>query len=398
MEKNPGHYFMTWTKQESALSIPLDRMDQFHFFYKKQKWLDLSSISYQASFGHKNKIITRAMNEQMKAFSLASPKHIFSLKNIVSKKLLLKAGKIHDYKCFYTQSGSEGIENALKMARQISGRPIVLSLKSSYHGATMGALSVTGDWRNKNHLLPNQWRKYLPDPQNDPNGEKLESFFQKIRPEKVAAVCLESITGGNGVFSPTKKWWNKLKKLMKKHEIKLILDEVVCAPHRTGPFFGFQNLTGVKADFIVMAKAISGGYFPIGCLLVSKKLAQHYDKNVLSCGLTNYAHPIGLSAINAVLDLVSQKEFLIKKNNNEKILSDFIKNGLNQNKVSASRRFGMLAAIDIKNKKLKQEDFLKKGIFIAVQNNRLILAPPLNIGTKLLQNGLCLLGKIIDDN
>jgi 4-aminobutyrate aminotransferase-like enzyme len=115
-------YFITWTSQNDALTIPLERVNNDYFFDKDNKWLNLSSISYQASFGLKNSKILNAIKKQMSEFSLASPKQTFQLKQEVSTRLIEKTGS--KYKCFFTLSGSEGIENALKMARQITGRKV----------------------------------------------------------------------------------------------------------------------------------------------------------------------------------------------------------------------------------------------------------------------------------
>lgn len=396
MKNNKRPYFVTWTKQNDALTLPLDKMDQFHFIGNKRKWLDLSSISYQASFGHKNKNIINAMKKQMDEFPIASPKHVFKLKDEVSLKIIKAAGKVGGYKCFYTQSGSEGIENALKMARQLSGKPLILSLKNSYHGATMAALSITGDWRHENHLLPDQWRKHLPDPQKDLDGRKLEDFLSKLGNQKLAGVCLETITGGNGVFSPSKAWWKKLNQLKRKMGFYLICDEVVCAPYRTGNFFGFHQYSDVHPDFIVTAKAMTGGYFPLGCLLVSDKLAKYYDENILSFGLTNYAHPIGLAACNAVIDYTLTNEFLEIKEENEGIFDSFF-NSLDKSKVKGTRAFGLLGAIDLKENSITQKDFLNNDLYVAVQKNRAILAPPINMTPSLLKKGLKKLAGLIHE-
>lgn len=389
-------YFVTWTKQNDALTLPLDKMDQFHFIASKKKWLDLSSISYQASFGHKNKKILTAMKKQMDDFPVASPKHTFKLKEEVSKEILKVVGKADNYKCFYTQSGSEGIENALKMARQLSGKPLILSLKNSYHGATMAALSITGDWRHDNHLLPDQWRKHLPDPQKDLDGKKLEEFLLKLDKRKLAAICLETITGGNGVFSPSKEWWKKLMQLKNKLGFYLICDEVVCAPYRTGKFFGYHQYSSVKPDFIVTAKAMTGGYFPLGCLLVSEKLASYYNENILSFGLTNYAHPIGLAACKSVLEYVKTNEFLDIKEENEINFKNFF-DSLDHKIIKGTRSFGLLGAIDLRKNTITQRDFLNNNLYIAVQNNRAILAPPINMTPSLLKKGLRSVARIIHE-
>lgn len=385
-------YFITWTKQDGALTLPLDRVDQDYFYSGKKKWLNLSSISYQASFGMNNKSILNEMKKQMDKFSLASPKQTFKLKQTVSEELIERTKG--NYKCFYTQSGSEGIENALKMARQISGKKIILSQARSYHGATMGSLAITGDWRHEEHLLPLEWTKKIPDPQEDPEGEKLEAFVREVGPSHIAAICVETITGGNGVYAPSSKWYKKLMELKKLYGFYIILDEVVCAAHRTGPFMGFHNFRGLKPDFIVTAKAMTGGYFPLGVLLVSDNLAKFYDQEILSCGLTNYGHPLGLAALKAVLKITKTSRFKDGIDARQKILKEFLremrKNGL------VTRQHGLLAAIELNNKVLAT-DLFQNGIYGAIQNDTLILAPSLVMSTSTFKRGLSALGDIINE-
>lgn len=385
-------YFITWTSQNSATTLPLEKVDQNYFYAKNKKWLNLSSISYQASFGLKNKTIIDAISRQAKSFSMASPKHTFSLKRDVSRVLSKRTGG--NFKCFFVQSGSEGIENALKMARQYSGKKLILAQKNSYHGATMGALSATGDWRNDNHLLPRQWTKRFPSPQEDPTAEKLAKIILKLGPENIAALCMETITGGNGVFIPSQQWFTNLGNLLKKHKILLILDEVVCAGHRTGPFFGFQNYKGLKPDIIVTAKAMTGGFFPLGVVLVSPKVAQFYNENTLSCGLTNYGHPLGLAALEAVLNITKETKF---KSHLKKIENEFslFFNRLTERNIT-NRHIGMLGAIEIGDH-IKLQDILERGLYCGLQNKRIILAPHLNMPLATLKKGLQVLEELLYD-
>ncbi|MCF8059846.1 MAG: aminotransferase class III-fold pyridoxal phosphate-dependent enzyme [Bacteriovoracaceae bacterium] len=385
-------YFITWTSQEKAQTLPLDKVDNDFFYGKGIKWLNLSSISYQASFGLKNTTILKAIKSQMDEFSLASPKHTYQLKEEVSKRLISKTGS--GFKCFFTLSGSEGIENALKIARQFTKKKIILSQKNSYHGSTMGALAITGDWRQENHLLPRQWTKYFPAPATDPSGEKLEALILKIGPDNIAGICIETITGGNGVFIPPSSWYKAVAKIQKNYNILLILDEVVCAAHRTGPFFGFQNYKNVQPDLIVTAKAMTGGYFPQGVLFVSQKISKYYDKSTLSCGLTNYGHPLGLAAMKAVLDLTEEESFKKKVQKNVEIFTDFF-NALKLCEIDC-RHIGLLGAIEMNNK-IKLKDLLDSGIYAGIQNGRIILAPNLLIPSKVLTKGLNDLGMVIHD-
>jgi taurine--2-oxoglutarate transaminase len=384
-------YFFTWTAQKKALKIPLEKSGQFHFTSGNKDIIDMSSLSYQASFGLRNQKITRAMKKQMELFSLASPKHTFALKQRVSDRLCRKASQLpskkRDYRCFFTQSGSESVENALKMARQITGKNYILCQQNSYHGSTLGALSATGDWRNQNHLSLSQYTLRIPGPLNDPMGSKIEAIIKKNIKKGIAAFCLETITGGNGVIIPSIQWYAKVQDLCKKYKILLILDEVVCGAHRTGPFFGHQNYRKLKPDFICLAKAITGGYFPMGAVLVKEKLAKYYHTNTLSCGLTNYGHPLGLAAVDAVMDITEQVTFQKKLNRNIKELTLFKERLLSCSHILNVRQVGLLMAVET-SRPFKTEDFLENGIFVAVQKGAIIIAPALTMPTKTLKEGL----------
>jgi len=386
-------YFFTWSSQKAALKIPLESAENFGFVSNGRTLTDMSSLSYQASFGLKNQKIIKEMTKQMQDFCLASPKNTFKLKEQVASKLSALASNNPskksraDYKVFFTQSGSESIENALKMSRQISGKKYILAQKNSYHGASLGALSVTGDWRNKSPLSLSQYTIRVPSPQDDPQAKQLALLIEQSKKKGIAAICLETITGGNGVFIPSKGWYKEVQRLCKENDIHLILDEVVCAAHRTGPFFGFQNYPLLKPDFICLAKALTGGYFPLGAVLVHKKLASYYDDNVLSCGLTNYAHPIGLAASKAVLKICTGEQFKSKLERNIRILTNFQKSILSLESVITVRQIGMLMAIELKHP-ITAEAFIKEGLFVAVQNKRPIIAPPLNMNSKLLKSSL----------
>ncbi len=386
-------YFITWTKQKEAYTLELEAVSAHSFKDGKSNTLiDLSSMSYQASFGLKNKTITDAIKNQINQFSIALPKHTFPLKDKVANFLNEKAkrtspsGKILEtYKTFFTLSGAEGIENALKMARQVTGKNIILARKRSYHGATMGALSVTGDWRNEGHLLPRQWTVRIPGPDEDPKGELIESIILKHGAHKIAAFCLETVTGGNGVIIATPAYYKKVQALAKRYDIKIIMDEVVCGVYRTGTFFGIDHYPFLRPDFIVMAKALTGGFFPMGALLVNQKIAQYYDKNTLSCGLTNYAHPLGLAAIDAVLEISESKKFqenLSKINQQlESLASELKSNSF------IVRQMGALMAIELPIN-VKQEQLISIGLYISIINQTMIVAPHLNMDLKLLATSL----------
>jgi taurine--2-oxoglutarate transaminase len=385
-------YYFTWTKQSDACQIPIDRCDDHHFYSGTKSYLDLSSISYQAAFGLNQQIIKEAIRKQLDHMPIASPKHVFDLKTRVSIDLLAKLGL--KGKIFYTVSGAESVENALKLARQIRKAKKVLVRKNCYHGATLGAMSITGDWRHDDHDTVDEWTVRIPDHLEDPNCHLLKKIINNEDPQTIAAFCLETIVGGNGVYQAPKSWYQEVQKLCDQHNIMLILDEVICGFGRTGTYFGFQHYPFLKPDFICLSKAITGGYVPFGALYTSEKVASYYQHKRLSAGLTNYAHPLGLAALDGVMKILNDDHFWTHL----KGLTDLLKKfalSLSAH-VKETRQCGVLMAIDLK-KGLSMQQLLNEGLYLIVQQDlqRVILAPALNIPHHQLEEGLQKLERII---
>ena len=370
----PHSFFIPWSKQKDNLFFEVDDF-QGPFFFDRQgnKIFDLASGSFHAGFGFNNSTIIEKITHQLKKNPTSFPKVISPLKERVSRRLLsfLKSeGRI-----FYTVSGAEAVENAAKMARIVTGRKIIAARKPSYHGATLGALSITGDWRRDGHIFFDDHILRLPEPKEDPHAKFTRDLIIKTGPESIAAFCLETISGANGVLIPPLSWWRGIEKICKDYNIKLILDEVICGFRRTGASFAFHHFS-LSPDFVCMAKGITGGYIPFGAVFVREDNARYFDLNTLSCGLTNYAHPLGLAALDAVLDIMEDDSFLKNVINLEKIFKQkIIKLSLNKN-INAVRMMGLLAALDLK-RDLHWQQFMKENIHLIIHNQRAVLAPSL---------------------
>ena len=173
-------FFMTWSKQKNASSFNITSNETYCFRTPEGKEiLDMSSTSYQASFGLKNSEICQAISNQLKEMPVTSPKAIWPNKINTTKKLLIEMN-LGEGKIFYTNSGSEAIENALKIARLVKKKNIVLSRRKSYHGATLGAVSITGDWRHDDPSTVDQWSAFIPEPDDDPNCEATEKIIVSL--------------------------------------------------------------------------------------------------------------------------------------------------------------------------------------------------------------------------
>lgn len=396
-----GHrnYFHTWTNQNNPKTIDLKKTFEWGYITKdNEKIYDLSSGSYHQSFGLQNDRLKDAIKAQLEDIAAVIPKAEFDLKDKVSKAFIERIGL--KGRIFYTLSGAESNENAMKIVRQATKREVILSCENSYHGATIGPLALSGDWRRDGLGTQVSGHAFIPNFYNDPDLLKTQEIINDLGPNNIAAICLETITGGNGVYIPTDEYFLKLDKICKKHGIKIILDEVVCGFSRTGKDFGFQNYK-IKPDLISFAKAISGGYFPFGATFVSEEIASYFDTEILSCGLTNAAHPIGLKVLEEVLNLTKEEEFKSLLLENIKTLTDFKEQLLKISNVKEIRNIGMLMAIELNEAKDMRdywEKCLDKGLFLNTTRNMLILCPYLNFPNNELVTCLNILKEIIKND
>lgn len=388
-------YFISWSKQKNASTIEIDSVDGVRIKTKDGLNLfDMTSISYQAHFGHNHPAIIKAIKEQLDTIPMSSPKGIYPGKNETTSALLRYMQK-PDGKIFYTTGGAETVENALKIARDVTKKKIILARANSYHGATLGALGATGDWRNPAHITPENWVVRFPEPTEADAIAKTREIILKAGPQNIAAFIIETITGGNGVFYGDQKWWDGISDLCREFNILLIMDEVVCGFHRTGKPFGYMHYN-VQPDMICLAKGITGGMVPFGALWTNRKIAEYYEENVLACGLTNYAHPLGVAAMRGVLSIVNDQQFQNHLIEVEKVFSQELSQFKNHSVVGDIRQKGMLAAVDIKHP-IEWKKFYKKGLYLVAHANRIILAPPLIIKEAELKEAMKLISDVLKE-
>ncbi|HEU4612307.1 MAG TPA: aminotransferase class III-fold pyridoxal phosphate-dependent enzyme, partial [Kofleriaceae bacterium] len=254
-----------------------------------------------------HKRIIEAIKRQADELCVSTPNAVFPAKVELAKRLLAMAGPGFT-KVFFTLGGSEANENALKIARLITGRFKNIARYRSYHGATMGALSLTGDWRRPplEPGLPGVVHVHDCYCQRCPFGKTLDTcsrecatnIGQTMRLEgkrSTAAVFLEPAAGSNGVLVPPPDYWPIVRKACDEDGALLVADEVLTGFGRTGKAFAHQHWD-VVPDLITVAKGLASGYATIGAVIVHERIAQYFNEHVLACGLTYYAHPVSCAA------------------------------------------------------------------------------------------------------
>jgi taurine--2-oxoglutarate transaminase len=307
---NDYPFFFTWTAQNAAKPLEITGGEGAWFTTADDgRWLDLGALAYQVHIGHGNKRVVEAIKRQADQLCISAPNAVYPAKVELAKRLLAMAGPgFAKGKVFFTLGGAEANENAIKIARLVTKRLKNVARYRSYHGASMGALSLTGDWRRAAVEPGIPGVVHVQDCYCDrcPFGKTVDTCNRECAsnigevmklegPRSVAAVFLEPVPGANGVLVPPPEYWPIVRKACDEEGALLVADEVLCGFGRTGKPFGFQHWN-VTPDLITVAKGMASGYATIGAVLVHERIAEHFEEHVLACGLTYYAHPTACAA------------------------------------------------------------------------------------------------------
>jgi taurine---2-oxoglutarate transaminase len=404
--------FYTWTAQRDA--VPLEIVGGSGARFRTAdggEWIDLGSVTWNAGLGHGHPAMLRALVAAAQRGLIAPPSGVFPDKVSAAERLAAVApAGLASGKVFFCLSGAEANENAVKMARQVTGRRKIVFRSRSYHGATLGMLSFSGDPRRKpfDPGLPDGvcWE----DPYSaTPHPDDLEALLLREGPDTVAAVLLEGVVGANGVRVPPPGYFRRIRQICDRFGVLYIDDEVLSGFGRTGRWFAIDR-DGVAPDLLTCAKGLTGGYAPGGAVVVSERIARHFEGATLSCGLTAYAHPLTCAAIAAAID-VYQQENLIQR-------ADRLGQGLGERlrAFATSRPYlrevrglGLLWALDLlepgssgpatpgRMARLREE-LQRQRLHLHKRDHQIFLAPPLVIGEADLDEGLVALGRALDES
>ncbi len=410
-------YFFTWAAQREAQALPLAGGEgAWYWLEDGSRWLDLGSFSYQVNLGHGERRIINAIRAQADQLCLATPNADFAAKRELAERLLALAPPGFS-KVFFTLGGAEANENALKIARMVTGRYKLVSRYRSYHGATMGALALTGDWRRPplEPALPGVIHALDCYCDRCPFGKRPDSCERECARHigdilalegqgSVAAVVLEPVPGANGVLVPPADYWPLVRSACDRDGALLIADEVLTGFGRTGTCFAVEHW-GVVPDIITCAKGLTGGYAPLGAVLVHERVASHFDTEVLACGLTSYAHPLGCAAGVAALKVYEEDALFARAAALEPVLLAELRAIEEQclPVVEHVRGIGLLGCIE-----LAGEPSLWRALTAALAARRvavhaeprrgtLIVAPPLVIEESELRQGMALVREAISE-
>lgn len=307
IQNNLEYTLFSWSKQKGIAPIAVKHASGVYLYdYDGNRYLDFSSGLMNVNIGHGDQRITEAVMKQMQQVSYVTPSCVTAVRGALGKKLAsICPGDLN--KAFFTLCGATSIENALKLARLSTGRHKILSRYQSYHGSSIGAMTASGDPRKlpvDNQQAPNFVHFDLPYLYRWEYGEEnllketvqsLERMIGYEGPSNIAAILLEGESGSSGCLQYPAGYLKAVRSICDQHGILLIMDEVMSGFGRTGKWFGFEH-HGIIPDMIAMAKGLTCGYLPFGCLMVSDRIAEKYNESVLALGLTYSAHPVCCAA------------------------------------------------------------------------------------------------------
>jgi len=427
IENNQDHTLFSWSKQKGTNPIAVKNGEGVYLYdYDGKKYIDFSSGLMNVNIGHGDQRVTQAVMQQMQQISYVTPSCVTKARGELGKKLAeICPGDLN--KSFFTLCGATSIENGIKLARLYTGRHKILSRYQSYHGSTMGVISAGGDPRKlpvDSQQAPNFVHFDLPYLYRWEYGEEnllKESVAQFERliayegPNNIAAVLLEGESGTSGCLQYPKGYLKTVREITEKHGILMIMDEIMSGLGRTGKWFGFEN-HDIIPDMIAMAKGLTCGYLPFGCLQVTDKIAEKYDDVVLPLGLTYSAHPVCCAAALEVLKIYEEDNLI----ENAVLMGNYVEEKMQLMKlkhpsVGDYRNTGLLGCIELVkdrttkepmapfNAKPDEMNVMNKvaakirelGMYTFVRWNYIFVAPPLTITKSQIDEGFAIIDEAI---
>src|ERR1700691_5908680 len=350
------HTLYEWSAQSKVDPIPVAHAKGVYFYTPEGKrFIDFNSQLMSVNIGHGDPRVIQAIADQAATLAYANRFMATEVRARLGQKLAeICPGDIDTF--FFTNGGAEANENAIKLARFFTGRHKIIARYRSYHGATAGAISLTGD--------PRRWAAepgipgvvHVLDPYHgiergwesaESSLAMLEETIQLEGPQTIAGFILEPVTGTNGVLIPPAGYLEGVRKLCDKYGIVMIADEVMSGFGRTGEWFAVDHWK-VVPDLLCMAKGLTSSYLPLGAVGMRHRIAQHFQDKVFYGGLTYNSHPMGCAAALATIR-VYEEDGLI---DNAKKMGVVLKELLDElqakhSSVGAVRSIGLFGIIEL---------------------------------------------------
>ena len=354
----------------------------YAFDKEGKKYIDLVSGLATCPLGHGNKELANTVKKQIE--KLTNPSNLYySEQQVILAEKLAKLSGLD--KCFFSNSGTESAEAAIKLVRKYTKKPGVISTKHGFHGRTFGGLSAT--WKEK---IRQPFKPLLSNFKHVDYGNA--AAVEKAIGKNTGAVIVEPIQGEAGVIVPPNGYLKQLREICNKHGILLIIDEVQTGCGRTGKFFAYEH-ENIKPDIVMLAKGLANG-IPIGATIAKEEIASSFKSG--DHGSTFGGNPVACAAANFTVDYIIKNKLI----NNAKNQGDYFINkikSLDPNNVKEIRGKGLMIGIGIKaNAKEIVKKCNEKGLLInSPEDNTLRFLPPLTINEKIIDAAIKILNDVL---
>jgi acetylornithine/N-succinyldiaminopimelate aminotransferase len=338
-----------------------------------KKYVDLISGFSVCNIGHSHPDVVKAVQEQAAAYM-----HLIVYGEFIESPQVQYAKLLTDHlpstlnSVYFTNSGAEATEGAMKLAKRVTGRSKIIAFNNAYHGSTQGALSIMGGeyWRNA-------FRPLLPDIHHfNYDDDTVLSAIDST----VACVILETAQAESGIHAPRKEWLAAIRKKCDEHCVLLILDEIQAGFGRTGSLWAFEQYH-IVPDILLLGKALGGG-MPLGAFIADRKLMSTLTYDPVLGHITTFGgHPVSCAAGKAAFEILTGNNMIGEVKEKEKILRDL----LNHPAIIEKKFHGLWMSLQFKDAATNQKivhQCVKNGLitdWFLFAPDRLRIAPPLTI-------------------
>jgi taurine--2-oxoglutarate transaminase len=416
------HTIFSWSVQGALDPIAIDHAQGVYLYTPEgERILDFNSQLMSVNIGHGDERVVRAITEQLAKLQFVQPAFATEIRARLGAKLAeILPGDMN--KVFFTLGGAEAVENAIKLSRHVTGRHKILARYRAYHGATAGAMTLTGDyrrWANEPGIVgvvryPDTHRWGEKEPRSAAEAlQGLEDVIRYEGPKSIAAVFLETVVGTNGILIPPDGYIAGVREMCDRYGIMMVADEVMAGFGRTGRWFAVDHW-GVTPDLLTMAKGLTSSYLPLGAVAMRDHVSEWLDANMFYGGLTYSSHAVSLAAALATIKVYEEDDLI----GNAARLGEVMRRhhetlAAKHPSVGAHRNIGLFGILDL----VRSQDpwtpltpfngtsdemkaigkfFRANGLYAMIANNSIHTNPPLCINEEQLAEGFDVIDRALD--
>ena len=430
VEDDQRYVFHSWSAQ--GLTHPEIAGGSGAWFWDSAgtRWLDFSSQLVNTNLGHQHPRVVDAIKEQADRLCTVGPMFANDVRSEAAR-LIIERAPGDMARVFFTNAGAEANEHAVRMARLHTGRHKVLAQYRSYHGATAGAMALTGDprrWGSEPampgvvhflgpYLYRSSFHSTTEAEECDRALRHLGEVLMYEGPHTVAAIILEPVVGTNGILVPPEGYLRGVRDLCDRHGILLISDEVMAGFGRCGEWFAVDRW-GVRPDLITFAKGVNSGYVPLGGVIVSEPVSDTFTSRPYPGGLTYSGHPLACAAAVAAINAMDDEGVIshARRLGEEVIGPELCAIAERHPSVGEVRGLGVFWAVELVRNRETREMLVpfnaagdaaapmnavaaackERGLWPFVHFNRIHVVPPLVIADDEAREGLAILDQALE--